>query len=84
MHILLKIFVAILLLGLVMVVGAEVVALHSNALPSLGSTVPPVVVRKSSTAIMPTKTVRALPTHTRPHRVHRKEISADKQKSPAS
>ena len=63
MRILLKILLSSLLLVLIIAVGTEVVALHRNALSPLDQTTPPVVVRKSTTAPVPLKTVRPVVRH---------------------
>lgn len=63
MRILLKILLSSLLLVLVIAVGTEVVALHRNALPPPNQTTPTVVVRKSTTAPVPLKTVRPVIGH---------------------
>jgi hypothetical protein len=62
-RILLKILLSSLLLVLIIAVGTEVVALHRSTLPPAGQASPPVVVRKSTTAPMPLKTVRPVPGH---------------------
>ncbi|MDO7852182.1 hypothetical protein [Hymenobacter convexus] len=61
MRTLLKILISGLLLVLMVAVGAEVVALHHNALPDPDPLAAPVVVRKAP-GVMPTpKFVRTLP-----------------------
>lgn len=63
MRTLLKILLGSLLLMLLVALGTEVVALHRNTLPLPGQTAPPMVVRKSTTAPMPPKTVRLVVVH---------------------
>ncbi|MBU6121681.1 hypothetical protein [Hymenobacter siberiensis] len=63
MRTLLKILLGSLLLLLLVALGTEVVALHRSALPLPGLTAPPMVVRKSTTAPMPPKTVRLVVAH---------------------
>lgn len=63
MRTLLKILLGSLLLVLLVALGTEVVALHRSALPLPGQTAPPMVVRKSTTAPMPPKTVRLVVVH---------------------
>ncbi|GAB3588371.1 hypothetical protein [Hymenobacter daeguensis] len=63
MRILLKILLSSLLLVLIIAVGTEVVALHRGPVPPLDQTAAPVVVRKSTTAPMPPKTVRPVLGH---------------------
>ncbi|MBO2010950.1 hypothetical protein [Hymenobacter negativus] len=63
MRILLKILLSSLLLVLIIAVGTEVVALHRTALSPLDQHAPPVVVRKSTTAPIPLKTVRPVLGH---------------------
>jgi hypothetical protein len=60
---LLKLLLGSLLLVLIVALGTEVVALHRSALPLPDQGNPPVVVRKSTTAPMPPKTVRPVAIH---------------------
>ncbi|MBH8569148.1 hypothetical protein KB206_09660 [Microvirga sp. STS02] len=65
MRTLLKILLGSLLLVLIVALGTEVVALHRIA-PALTAQTAPVVVRKSTTAPVPPKTVRPVATHRPP------------------
>ena len=85
MRILLKILLSSLLLVLIVALGTEVVALHRNALPPPAPGTPPVVVRKSSTAPEPPKTVRAVGPHPPAFFFLRKHYKTNPQhKAPAS
>ncbi|GAB3847388.1 hypothetical protein GCM10028822_08740 [Hymenobacter terrigena] len=81
MHTLLKILLSSLLLVLLVALGTEVVALHRIALP--GQTTPPVVVRKSTTAPMPPKTVRPVAIRRPPPTKLRKAALLPHNKAPA-
>ncbi|MDB5268923.1 MAG: hypothetical protein JWP58_1963 [Hymenobacter sp.] len=82
MRTLLKILLGSLLLVLLVALGTEVVALHRIALPN--QSVSPVVVRKSTTAPMPPKTVRPVVTHHPPPAKPRKTALPVHNKAPAN
>ena len=75
MRILLKILLGSLLLVLLVALGTEVVALHRSALAVPDQAPPPVVVRKSATALVPPKTVRLVVFH-RPPPDHSRKVPA--------
>ncbi|GAB2871631.1 hypothetical protein [Hymenobacter ruber] len=84
MRTLLKLLLGSLLLVLLVALGTEVVALHRSAPALLAQTAPPVVVRKSTTAPAPPKTVRPVVVHRPSPLKLRKAVTPAHNKAPAN